>query len=179
MGPPQPKTAVDSPLPLQQQLGACREACAFGEQAYHCSQDWVQAASHCWGVMPVSHPCSPASEHEDNSISMFHSNKHWPSCPASHHPFLVTPEPEPNLTIVEALALGPLPGAGPGITGRTEVWAPTWNTKGCRLRSSFKAENVFSSWYPQHWAWMWQVPNRHPHNYIWNEWREKKNNYRN
>lgn len=135
MGPPQPKTAVDTQLPLQQLPGCLQRSLCFRG-----TSPPLQPGLSGGGFSLLR---CPASEREDNSISMFYSSKHWPNCPASHHPFLVTLEPEPNLTIVEALALGPLPGAGPGVKSRTEVWAPTWNTKGCWLQAPLKQRMYF------------------------------------
>lgn len=76
---------------------------------------WAQASFHGWGILLVSALYSPASEQEENFISVA-SSKHRPSRSAGHHHFLVLAEQEEaNLTAAEALALGLLPGAGPGL----------------------------------------------------------------
>lgn len=125
-GPPKPRGAEGSTLQPLQLLGAHREACACRKRAPS-QQVWVQQLllAEVSGLSSLLWSCS-----EESSTSLFHSSMHWPSCPASHHPFLVMLEPEPNRAIVEAPGLGLFPGVGPGLTRRTEVWAPIWNTEG-------------------------------------------------
>lgn len=84
----------------------------------------AQAASHGWGTLLVSALYSSASEQEENFISVA-SSKHQPRHRAGHHHFLVLAEQEEaNLTAAEALALGLLPGAGPGLPGGPGLGAP-------------------------------------------------------
>lgn len=98
----------------------------------------------------ASQPCSPPREdEEDDCLSTLHSSKHWPGCPASRQPFLVTLEPEPN------------PPQWKHLLQAHFLERPRGSQSGprCELQKDvdsklLESENVFSSQYPQHPARM-------------------------